>query len=394
MTAPRMDTRWWHRLVHGLDRPLVTVMAILMAIGLVAVASASVSIADRNLGAPFYYLQRQAVFAALALVGAFVLYQVPTRVWTASGQLLMLGAFVLLLLVLVPGMGKEVNGAVRWIGVGPFNLQVSEPARVMLVLYIAGYMVRRHDELVTRFSGFLKPFLVTGLAAFLLLLQPDFGAAIVLLSTAMTMLFLGGVRVRDISLLGGIGAMGMAGLAFSSPYRVERMTTFLNPWADPYNSGFQLTQSLIAIGRGEWTGVGLGSSVQKLFYLPESHTDFIFAVLFEELGLLGALVLMALFGVLVWRCFRIGAMAHERNHFFGAYLAWGVGTWLGFQASVNMGVNMGLLPTKGLTLPLISYGGSSLLVTVGALTLVLRVARELTPVSNRRNGRRGQEVWA
>lgn len=386
MSAPLIDNRWWHRVGRGIDMPLLAVTAVLLMIGLVAVASSSISIADRDLGEPFYYVQRQGMFLVLALIAGFVIYQIPLAVWARSGLALMLAAFLMLVLVLVPGVGKEVNGAVRWIAVGPFNLQVSEPARLLLLMYVAGYMVRRQEELVSRFSGFLKPFLVAVLAALLLLMQPDFGAAIVLLATVMTVLFLGGVRIRDVSLLGGVGAMGMAGLAFSSPYRVERMTTFLNPWADPFNSGFQLTQSLIAIGRGEWLGVGLGSSVQKLFYLPESHTDFIFAVLFEEVGLLGAIVLMGLFAALVWRCFRIGSMAFANEQYFGAYLAWGVATWLAFQASVNMGVNMGLLPTKGLTLPLISYGGSSLLVTVAALAMVLRVAREMTPVSNRRRG--------
>ncbi|MDQ2069507.1 putative lipid II flippase FtsW [Natronospira bacteriovora] len=379
-----IDSRWWRQLAHGVDWPLLIVTLALLTLGLVAVASSSISIADRALGDPFHYLRRQAMFLGLALVAAFMTCQIPLRVWQQTSFLLLLFALFLLLLVLVPGVGKEVNGAVRWIAIGPFHLQVSEPARLLLILYVAAYMVRRQEELATRFSGFLKPVLVAGLAVFLLLLQPDFGAAIVLLITILAMLFLGGVRIRDFSLLGGVGAMAMAGLAFSSPYRVERLTTFLNPWADPFNSGFQLTQSLIAIGRGEWFGVGLGSSVQKLFYLPESHTDFIFAVLFEELGLLGVLVLIGLFAFLVWRCFLIGTRAWLSGHAFGAYVAWGVSVWLGIQATINMGVNMGLLPTKGLTLPLISYGGSSLLVTLGALALVLRVSREITPVSNLR----------
>ncbi|MEA5444840.1 putative lipid II flippase FtsW [Gammaproteobacteria bacterium AB-CW1] len=390
MSVAVTDQRWLYRIGHGLDGRLLAVAAALVMIGLIAVASASISIADRNLGDPFYYLRRQGAFLGLALIGGFIIYQIPLRLWARSGLALMLLAFFLLLLVLVPGLGKEVNGAMRWIAVGPFHLQVSEPARILLLLYVAGYMVRRQQELSERFAGFFKPVLVVGLACFLLLLQPDFGAAIVLLVTVLTLLFLGGVRIRDFSFLGGAGAMVMAGLAFSSPYRVERMTTFLNPWADPFNSGFQLTQSLIAIGRGEWWGVGLGGSVQKLFYLPEAHTDFIFAVLFEEVGLIGILVLMGLFAYLVWRCFRIGSLAWQQGQLFGAYVAWGIAIWLAVQTGINMGVNMGLLPTKGLTLPLISYGGSSLLVTVGALALVLRVSRELTPVSNRRRQSRGE----
>jgi cell division protein FtsW len=384
MSAVAMDNRWWRQLFNGLDAPVLAVALALVVFGLIAVASSSISIADRALGDPFHYVRRQSMFLALAVMGGFLVYQMPLRVWQQTGFLLLLFAFFLLLLVLVPGVGKEVNGAVRWVAIGPFHLQVSEVARLLLILYVAGYMVRRQEELATRFSGFLKPVMVVAMAAFLLLLQPDFGAAIVLLVTVMAMLFLGGVRIRDFSLLGGVGAMTMAGLAFSSPYRVERLTAFLNPWADPFNSGFQLTQSLIAIGRGEWFGVGLGSSVQKLFYLPESHTDFIFAVLSEELGLLGILILMGLFAFLVWRCFLIGTRAYLSGHHFGAYIAWGVAVWLGVQTTINMGVNMGLLPTKGLTLPLISYGGSSLLVTVTALALVLRVAREITPVPNLR----------
>jgi len=384
MSSLVLDNRWWHRFGRGMDIPLLVVTAALILIGLIAVTSASISIADRNLGDPFHYLRRQSVFLAIALMGGFVIYQIPTMVWARSGPALLLFAFFLLLLVLIPGVGKEVNGAVRWVAVGPFHLQVSEPARLLLILFVAGYMVRRREELATRFVGFFKPVIIAGLACFLLLLQPDFGAAIVLLVSLMALLFLGGARIRDFTLLGLVGVVSMTGLAFSSPYRVERMTAFLNPWADPFNSGFQLTQSLIAIGRGEWLGVGLGGSVQKLFYLPESHTDFIFAVMFEEIGLLGALIVIGLFSFMVWRCFFIGSRAWRAGQPFGAYLAWGVAIWLGVQTTINMGVNMGLLPTKGLTLPLISYGGSSLLVTLAAIALVLRVCREITPVSNRR----------
>ena len=391
---PVQDQRIWSRMLQGLDPVLCATIAILMAVGIVVVASASISIADQMTGDPFYYLRRQVLFLGMGLAGAFVLYQIPTEVWERSGfAFLVLGLF-LLLVVLFPGVGREVNASVRWIAFGPFHLQVAEPARLCLVLYVAGYMVRRRDELAHSFSGFFKPVLVAGIAAFLLLLQPDFGAAIVLLMTVLTMLFLGGVRMRDFSLLGGLGAMSMTGLAFSEPYRMERITAFLNPWADPFNSGFQLTQSLIAIGRGEWLGVGPGGSVQKLFYLPESHTDFIYAVLAEEFGLLGGLLVIALFAVLTWRCLDIGNRACAAGHRFGAAVCWGIGAWLGFQAAINIGVNMGLLPTKGLTLPLISYGGSSVLVTLAGLALVLRVGREITPVTNRHRGPRRGEVPA
>jgi cell division protein FtsW len=386
--VPRLHdrSRWLYRATHGADELLLFTVLALLLLGLVAVASSSISIADRLTGDPFHYFRRQLVFAGLAVAGAAVLYQIPLRLWERSGPLLLLFSLALLILVLVPGLGREVNGATRWLMVGPFQFQVSEPARLCVILYVAGYLVRRHDEVARHLSGFLKPLLVTTLAAFLLLLEPDFGAAVVLFGTVLAMLFMGGGRIRDFSLLGGLGAMAVAGLAVSSPYRVERLTSFLNPWADPFDSGFQLTQSLIAIGRGEWTGVGLGSSVQKLFYLPESHTDFIFAVLAEEMGLLGSALVIGLFSLLVWRCFVIGMRALEQQHLFGAWLSFGIGTWLGIQTFINLGVNMGLLPTKGLTLPLVSYGGSSLLVTIAALTLVLRVSRELTPVTNRRKG--------
>ncbi|MGD8378334.1 MAG: putative lipid II flippase FtsW [Gammaproteobacteria bacterium] len=358
------------------DPVLIGLAVALVCVGLVLVASASVSTADRELGRPFYYLERQAVYAVGGLIAASVVYHMPLRVWQRSGFSLLLFALFLLALVLVPGIGHQVNGSTRWLGLGMFRLQVSEPARLCLLMYLAGYIVRRQDEVRSTFRGFVKPMVVMGAACLLLLLEPDFGAASVLLGTAIAMLFIGGVRLRDFSVLVGGVSLAMAGLALSSPYRVERLTAFLNPWADPFNSGFQLTQSLIAIGRGGWFGVGLGASVQKLFYLPEAHTDFVFAVLGEELGLAGTAALILLYMALLWRCFRIAHRAAGRGYFFGAYLAYGITVWLGLQAFINMGVNMGILPTKGLTLPLISYGGSSLLASCVGLGLVLRVARE------------------
>ncbi len=258
-------------------------------------------------------------------------------------------------------------------------------------MYLAGYLVRRSKDLRESFVGFLKPMLVLTLACVLLLKEPDFGAAVVLLATALVMLFIAGARIRDFVVFFSAAVVAMAALAIASPYRMKRLTGFLDPWSDPYDSGFQLTQSLIAIGRGEWLGVGLGESVQKLFYLPEAHTDFVFAVYAEEFGLLGSLVLIALFLALLWRIFRLGMRAFDAERFFEAYLAIGIGTWLGLQAFINVGVNMGLLPTKGLTLPLISYGRSSLIVTMGAIGLLLRIHHELlvdaTPV-NRKRGRK------
>jgi cell division protein FtsW len=264
-------------------------------------------------------------------------------------------------------------------------LQVSEPVRLCLIIYLAGYLVRKNKLLREQFTGFLRPMAVLSVAGALLLAEPDFGAAIVLLTTALTMLFVAGARFRDFFIFFGVASIVMVALAITSPYRLERLTGFLDPWSDPYNSGFQLTQSLIAIGRGEWFGVGLGNGVQKLFYLPEAHTDFVFAVFAEEFGLFGSLVLIALFLALLWRIYMLGIRAASAERFFEAYLAIGIGTWLGLQTFINIGVNMGLLPTKGLTLPLISYGRSSLIVAMVSIGLLLRIHHELIIDGRRAN---------
>ena len=289
---------------------------------------------------------------------------------------LLLTAFALLLLVLVPGVGVEVNGASRWISVGLFRMQVSEPAKLFFIIYLASYLARHGEEVRTQISGFLKPLGLLAIAALLLLLEPDFGATVVLAAIVMGMIFMAGVKLLQFGGMLGLGAVLMAGMAVSSPYRMKRLTTFVDPWADPFDSGFQLTQSLIAIGRGEWFGVGLGASIQKLFYLPEAHTDFVFAVLAEELGLLGVCTVIALYAVLVWRAFVIAAQAVKAENFFASYLAYGIGIWFGLQSFINIGVNMGLLPTKGLTLPLMSYGGSSMVVMCAAVALLFRIDHE------------------
>jgi cell division protein FtsW len=300
-------------------------------------------------------------------------------------------AFALLCLVLVPGLGHEVNGSRRWLRLGFMNFQVSELARVLLLTYLASYAVRRGDELVSDFKGFMKPVAVLVAAAVLLLVEPDFGAATVLMATGLAVLFLAGVRLHHllVPVVLGVGAMSV--LAVTSSYRLRRLIAFRNPWEDPFDSGFQLVQSLIAIGRGEWFGVGLGSSVQKLFYLPEAHTDFVFAVLAEEFGFVGVVLVLGLFALLVGRALAISRNAAQAGLTFQSYLAAAIGIWLGLQAFVNVGVNMGLLPTKGLTLPLLSYGGSSMLVTLAWLGVLLRVHHE-TQLTGRsavsREGRR------
>jgi cell division protein FtsW len=361
---------------YAVDPLLLAVVASLLLVGLVEVASASMSLAERDLGSPFYYLLRQSVLAAGGVVLAVLVFLLPTRLWRSTGFVLMALALSLLALVLVPGVGHEVNGSVRWLPVGPVAVQVSEVARLLLLMYLAGYVVRRQAELSASFGGFFKPMLVVISACVLLLFEPDFGAATVLLATSLGVLFIGGVRWRDFAILFAGAAASMAVLALASPYRLKRITSFLHPWTDPYDSGFQLTQSLIAIGRGGWFGVGLGGSVQKLFYLPEAHTDFVFAVLAEELGLVGVLVTLGLYALLVARGFAIGRRASDAGLDYQAYLAFGITLWFALQSAINVGVNMGVLPTKGLTLPLLSYGGSSLAITLLACGLLFRVHHE------------------
>ena len=320
---------------RGPDRVLLTLAAVILAIGLVMVASASISLADKLTGNPFYYLERQLVYALLGCAGGLLLYWMPLAWWQRCSYLLLIMAFVLLAVVLVPGIGRHVNGSIRWVVLGPFRLQVSEPARLLILVYLAGYIVRRSEELASGIKGFIKPMLMVGCAGILLLAEPDFGATLVLTITAMAMLFLGGARLKDFALCAAVGGAAFAGLVLSSPYRLARLTGFLNPWQDPFDSGFQLTQSLIAIGRGQLFGVGLGESVQKLFYLPEAHTDFLYAVLAEEFGLAGSIFIIGLYLMLTWRAVVIARRAAKRSQLFGAYLAYGIGIWIGLQAFIN-----------------------------------------------------------
>jgi cell division protein FtsW len=372
-----------------LDPVLTTIVLALLLGGLVILASASITIADNAVGEPFFYVERQALAAAIGIAACGVCLYIPMRVWRSLGPLMLLAGLALLLVVLIPGIGYEVNGSRRWIRFGIMNLQVSEPARLCLLIYLAGYVVRQEKALRESFSGFLRPMLVLSVGCALLLAEPDFGAATVLLATALIILFVAGARMRDFIVFFTLALVSTLTLVLTTPYRMKRLTGFLDPWADPYDSGFQLTQSLIAIGRGEWLGVGLGESVQKLFYLPEAHTDFVFAVYAEEFGLLGSLALIALFAALLWRVFKLARRAADSERFFEAYLAIGLGAWLGLQAFINIGVNMGLLPTKGLTLPLISYGRSSLIVAIVALGLIMRIHHELVVDARPVNRRRG-----
>jgi cell division protein FtsW len=364
----------------GIHIDLVTVGLVLaiVLLGLVMVTSASISIASQENGNAFFYLERQLILTLLGASAAALVFCIPTRLLERVSMPLLIIAIALLFLVLVPGLGHSVNGSRRWVRLLGFNFQVSELTRVLVLIYVASYAVRREAQLRETFVGLAKPLGLLCCVAALLLGEPDFGAATVLFATGFGLLFLAGAKLRYVLGMTLAATGGFAILAVTSSYRLRRLTAFLDPWADPYNSGFQLTQSLIAIGRGEWFGVGLGESVQKLFYLPEAHTDFLFAVLAEELGLAGVILTLALFLALAWRSLYIARLASERGLKFQSYLAAGFGLWLGIQALINIGVNMGVLPTKGLTLPLMSYGRSSLIVTLAWVGLLLRVYHEAT----------------
>ncbi len=363
------------RVLH-IDAVALSLVAAIVLLGLVMVTSASISIASKESGNPFAYLERQLVLCVAGFILATIVFCVRTELLDKMAWPLMIVAVVLLFLVLIPGVGHMVNGSRRWIRLLGFNFQASELARILTLIFIASYAVRRETELRNTALGLVKPVGLLVFMALLLLAEPDFGAASVLFLTGFGILFIAGARLRYVITAAVLGAGAMTLLVMLVPYRMARVTSFLDPWADPFNSGFQLTQSLIAIGRGEWFGVGLGESVQKLFYLPEAHTDFLFAVLAEELGLVGVAATLALFIALVWRSFWIAQLASRAGLKFQAYLAAGFGLWLGAQAMINIGVNMGVLPTKGLTLPLMSYGRSSMLVTLAWVGLLLRVYHE------------------
>ncbi len=349
----------------------------LLAIGMVAVATGSVGVAPRFGVGPYHFLVRHVGFLAVGLMLALVISRVELRRLERHGRFLLLGALALLVLVLIPGLGVEVNGATRWLNLGVFRFQVVEAVKVLLIIWLAGYLVRHADQVQNTWWGLIKPSAIAGFAVMLLLAQPDYGSALLVCAIVGGMVFLGGVRVSNLVAPALLVLPAMVLLALTEPYRVRRLTSFLDPWANPREDGYQLIHALIAIGRGEWTGVGLGGSVQKLSFLPEAHTDFIFAVLAEETGFIGVVAIIALFALLVGRILWLGLQAMEVKRVFAAYCAFGVALWIGLQAFVSMGVNVGLLPTKGLTLPLVSSGGSSVLMTCVAMGLVLRVSYEV-----------------
>lgn len=360
-----------------LDAWIATSALALACIGIVMVASSSIAVAEDMSRGPFYFLSRHSVFLTLGGLMAWLTYRVDLDWLKQYSQLLILAAFALLLLVFVPGLGVSVKGARRWIWLGVSNFQAVEAVKLLLIVYLAGYFVRHQETLQHTLLGVIKPLVVAGALIGLLLVQPDFGGAMLLLAISGGMIWLAGGSARHLIGIGLITVPLVVIAALAEPYRMRRLFSFMDPWADPFDGGFQLTQALIAVGRGEWFGVGLGESVQKLFYLPEAHTDFILAVIAEEFGFFGILVIMGLFAVLTGRAFRLGIEGLRQGRSFEAYLAYGLALWFSMQAAISIGVNIGALPTKGLTLPLISSGGSSVIVSCMAVGLLLRVSAAL-----------------
>lgn len=367
----------------GYDFWLIGVTGILVGMGLVMVASSSIPLAHKNGYVDLYYFWRQLAAFLLGVGSGAVILRVPLAVFEKYSTVLLFLSVASLAIILIPGVGREVNGSIRWLQFGPISLQASEPAKLAIIVYVSSYLVRHQAQVQSEFIGFIKPVGVLTIITGLLLLEPDFGAAVVIFATILGMLFLGQVPLLRFVAWGMVALAILMSLALLAPYRLQRLMVFRDPWSDPYDSGFQLTQALIAFGRGEWFGVGLGNSIQKLFYLPEVHTDFLFAVVGEELGMLGTITVISLFLFLIWRIFFIGGLAQRAGQSFAAYLSYGIGLLIGMEAFINIGVNMGLLPTKGLTLPLMSYGSNSMLIVCVMLAMVLRVAKESRVASMR-----------
>ncbi|PCJ25073.1 MAG: putative lipid II flippase FtsW [SAR86 cluster bacterium] len=357
---------------------ILLLAVLLLVLGLLMMTSASVEIANSKYGDPFYHLKRQSIFAGMGVFVLLVTLSVPVRFWQRASWFLLMGSFALLLLVIVPGIGKVVNGSSRWLDLGFFNLQPSELAKIFIVIYLASFLERHLEEVRENWSGFFKPLLVVGAAVVLLHLEPDHGAMVILMLTAFCMIFLAGAKLYRFLLMLSLCVGAVVILAIAKPYVIVRFSSFLNPWAaeNVYGGGYQLTQALIAFGRGEWFGVGLGNSIQKLYFLPEAHNDFVLAIIGEELGLVGVAVIVALFCILVLKAFSIGKMAQDKNSIFAAFFAYGLGLLFAGQAMINIGVNIGLLPTKGLTLPFLSYGGASLIVSCFMIALLVRIQYE------------------
>lgn len=371
-----VSNQWRLVSCQRLDLALFLPALALSLIGYVMITSASMDVVAVKFNDPFYQSKRQLLFMFLGSVSLTLCLLTPTQVWQKQSPYLLLLALLLLVAVLIPGLGRNVNGSTRWIPIGPLSLQPSEFAKLAVVAFMAGYLVRQQEEVRNHFSGFLKSLAVLLVFIMLLLLEPDFGAVVVMMGAVLGMFFLGGMRKRHISIVLLVAAALGALTIFAAEYRVKRLMSYLDPWGDPFGSGYQLTQAQIAFGRGGWFGEGLGQSMQKLFYLPEAHTDFVYSVLAEEWGAFGALVVVALYGVLIVRGLHVGQKAERLGSHFSAYLAYGLVLIIAAQAMINIGVNLGLLPTKGLTLPFVSYGGSSMLACASSLGILLRISLE------------------
>jgi cell division protein FtsW len=357
---------------------LLLVVSLLVTIGLLMMTSASVEIASSQYGDPFFHFKRQIIFAAIGVIGMLITLHLPMHLWRSLSWFLLMASYALLLLVLVPGIGKVVNGSARWIDLGFFNLQPSELAKVFIVMYLAAYLERHGEEVREQWSGFLKPMLVIGAAVVLLHFEPDHGAMVILLLTAFCMIFLAGAKLYRFLLMLVLCTGAVTYVAVMKPYVIERFSSYLNPWAaeNVYGGGYQLTQALIAFGRGEWFGVGLGNSIQKLYFLPEAHNDFVLAIIGEELGLAGVSFVLVLFVMLVWLGFSIARKAEQEGQVFNSFVAYGISLLFACQALINIGVNIGLLPTKGLTLPFLSQGGASLIVCCFMAAVLIRIQYE------------------
>lgn len=360
---------------HPYDVTLILIALALMSIGVIIVTSASMPVADRLHDNPFYFAIRHGIYIVGAIIAAMIVLNLPMQFWRMTNPYLLLAAIVLLLAVLV--VGRTVNGSTRWLAIGPITIQAAEPAKLFFFAYLAGYLVRRYEEVTENLKGFLKPLVVFFVLAMLLLLQPDLGTVVVMFATTIGLLFLAGARLWQFFALVFVGILAVVALIVFEEYRLKRVTSFLDPWADPFGAGYQLTQSLMAYGRGNWFGQGLGNSLQKLEFLPEAHTDFVMAILAEELGFVGVVAVLGLILWMVLRALRIGNQALEKGRAFDGYLAYSIGIWFSFQTAVNIGASAGILPTKGLTLPLVSYGGSSLIIMSIAVAILLRIDFEL-----------------
>lgn len=365
--------------------PLLLVFVLLMGMGLLMMTSASIELGNSNYGDPFYFIKRQVFFLLLSTLLMALTVKIRLHFWYSVSGILLLGSFAMLVLVLIPGVGKVVNGSARWLDLGFYNLQPSELSKVFLIIYMAAFLERHRQEVIERWSGFIKPMIILSAAIVLLHFEPDHGAMVIMMVTTFSMLFLAGAKLHRFMLILLLCFGAVAGLAIMKPYVIARLSSFLNPWAAEYvyGEGYQLTQALIGFGRGEWLGVGLGKSIQKLYFLPEAHTDFILAIIAEELGLLGVLVLVALFAALVHIGLQTGKKAEQHAAFFQAYLAYGIALMFAAQVLINVGVSTGLLPTKGLTLPFLSYGGNSLLSSCFMVAILLRIQYENSRLENK-----------